>query len=115
MNIKYLDADFLNTLSTTRLLNYYKKTYKKIRQHQDSLYCECCGMPEWETDAGLYTDEENKKRELDFQNDIDNTENYLTLIKSILNKRENVKIIYKSDKRKPHKFPKKNKKLVKRI
>ena len=88
--MKYLDVEFLNTLPTPRLLNYYKKTLRKLRRFQDSLYCECCGMPEWETDCGLYTKEENKIREADFHKDLNDSENYLLSIKSILNTREHI-------------------------
>jgi len=88
--MEYLKIDFLNTLPTPRLLAYYKKIRRKIRRHQNSLFCECCGMPNWETDAGLYSKEENKRRKFEFENDLEESEKYLELIKSLLNQREHV-------------------------
>ena len=73
------------------LLTYYKVIRRKIRRHQDSLYCECCGMPNWQTDAGLYSKEENKRRKFEFENDLKESEKYLDSIKVLLDTREHVK------------------------
>ena len=89
--MKYLTEEHLKTLPTPRLLTYYKIVRRNIRRFQHSLYCECCGMPNWETDAGLYTDAENKKREEEFHTDLSESENYLESIKTLLNTREHVK------------------------
>lgn len=70
---------------------YYKIVRRVIRKHQNSLYCECCGMPNWETDAGLYTDAENEKREEEFNTELHDSDNYLDSIKELLNTREHVK------------------------
>lgn len=88
--IKYLELEQLGKLPTKRLLAYYKKTYKRVKRFQDGLYCPCCGMQNWETDAGLYTEEQNKKREQEFKNDLATSENYINSIKEILNTREHV-------------------------
>ena len=89
--MKYLTLEYLGTLPTPRLLTYYKIVRRKIRRFQDNLYCKCCGMPEWETDAGLYTKEENKIRETEFYNDLSESENYIKSVKALLNTREHVK------------------------
>lgn len=88
--MKYLNISHLETLPTKRLLNYYKITLKRVRRHQDSLYCPCCGMPNYQTNGKLFTKEENIKRKEEFETDIETSENYLTSIKTILNTRENI-------------------------
>ena len=88
--MKYLTVEYLNTLPTPRLLSYYKVVRRKVRRHQDSLYCECCGMPNWETDAGLYSKEENKRRKHEFETDFAESEKYLDSVKELLNTREHV-------------------------
>lgn len=88
--MKYFDLTYLGTLPTPRLLNYYKKTIKRVRRFQNSLYCPCCGMPYYEIDGKLYTKEENKKRKEDFEKSMSESEEYLKSIKLILNQREHV-------------------------
>jgi len=89
--MKYLTIEYLGTLPTPRLLTYYKIIRRKIRRHQNSLYCDCCGMPNWSTNAGLYSKEENKRRKFEFENDIKESEEYLNLVKELLNTREHIK------------------------
>lgn len=88
--MKYLDLIYLDTLPTPRLLNYYKKTIRRIRRFQNNLYCPCCGMPYYQIDGKLYTKEENKKRKEEFEISINESEKYLESIKLLLNKREHV-------------------------
>lgn len=88
--MKYLDLEYLDTLSTPRLLNYYKKTIRRIRRFQNSLFCSCCGMPYYQIDGKLYSKEENKKRKEDFETSLSESEKYLESIKSLLNQREHV-------------------------
>jgi len=88
--MKYLKLTHLESLPTPRLLNYYKKTLKRIRRFQNSLYCECCGTPNYQIDSKLYTKEENEIRKQEFEIDINDSENYLKTIKELLNKREHV-------------------------
>jgi len=91
MEIKYLDLKYLDTLTTERLLSYYRKTYKKIRKYQNDFYCDCCGMPTYMTDSKLYSKEENKEREYEFNNSMTNSDKYLDSIKILLNNREHIK------------------------
>ena len=88
--MKYLDLKYLDTLNTPRLLNYYKKTIRKIRRFQNSLFCSCCGMPSYQIDGKLYTKEENKKRKEEFETSLNDSEKYLESIKLLLNNREHV-------------------------
>jgi hypothetical protein len=101
--IKYLTLELLESLPTKRLLAYYKKTYKKVRQYQDSFYCSCCGAPVYQTDGKLYTKEEQKKRKEHFEKSIADSENYINSIKLILNTRENVQTTHKLVKKKKKK------------
>lgn len=88
--MEYLKKEFLDTLPTPRLLAYYKKIRRKIRQHQNSLYCDCCGMPTYQLYGKLHTKQENEKMKIEFETDIEETEKYLETIKSLLNQREHV-------------------------
>jgi uncharacterized Zn finger protein (UPF0148 family) len=89
--MKYLTLEHLGTLPTPRLLTYYKIVRRKIRRHQNDLYCPCCGAPNYTIDAKCYTKEENKKRKEEFETDLQDSENYLKSIKTLLNTREHVK------------------------
>jgi len=89
--MKYLTLEHLGTLPTPRLLTYYKIVRRKIRRHQNSLYCECCGTPVYQLYGKLNTKEENEKLKLEFETDLHDSENYLESIKTLLNTREHVK------------------------
>lgn len=74
----------LEQLSTKRLFAYYKaERHRKIR-HIASCTCECCGEASWD----LYPNEEAEKKHKKL---IQDREDYLNLIKSVLDRREHIK------------------------
>ena len=88
---KMLSADELKKLPTKRLLSFYKKVRSYYKGYIAGHYCECCGTPTYDLYAKLETNEEYKKNKIQWEKEIHDAENYLTLIKSILNTREHIK------------------------
>lgn len=88
--MKYLEQEKIEKLPTKRILALYKKVRPKILAYIDSHYCECCGMPTCDFTKGL-SESEKKIIKEKWQKEIDDANNYLTMIKSILDTREHVK------------------------
>jgi hypothetical protein len=74
----------LEKLSTKRLLSYYKAERKRLYKFKGSHTCECCGMTDWEMKTNDYTKMLSKQY---YDKLI-----YLDMIKSVLDKREHVKV-----------------------
>lgn len=89
MKIKILNIDKiksqkeLETINTKNLLRYYRAERKRFYQYVSSNTCECCGEPIWNLNPKLY------EKELIIYN---TWVEYLSNIKKILNKRENIPI-----------------------
>ena len=75
------DISGLRKLTTKRLLAYYQAERRRLYALVSSNTCDCCGESSWD----LYGGHDKEKAELAER------ENYLTLIKTELNKREHVK------------------------
>lgn len=76
--IELKSLEFLETLSTNRLLTYYRKEREKF--YSVGFFCSCCDTPLWELYSEYsYKEEEYKK-----------WQERLEVIKAILNKREHV-------------------------
>jgi hypothetical protein len=89
--IKKKSLEEIKSLTTKRLLEYFKSVRVKVYRHVDSFYCECCGTPSWELMSKHTTKEDKKLEKERCLNLIKDAEDYLDIIKAELNTRENVK------------------------
>ena len=75
--------EYLENLTTKRLLSFYKAERARFLKYKGSHTCECDDEYDWNLDpkyAYFFTEKEK----------IENWQKYLNSIKGILNKRENI-------------------------